>query len=115
VDPVLSAVLFQPRTCALRAPTVFSARIKGIRAENAVSVNNKESVGFLCKIADSARMVFIRAESAIRADGFLSAQRRNPATTAGGDLSRRVLYTASKTVQWIFVLTLVLTLVLTQG
>jgi len=63
---------------AARANRVF-ARIKRIRAENAVSVNN--SVGFLFKIADSARMVFIRAESAIRADGFSSAQHRSPAIT----------------------------------
>jgi hypothetical protein len=28
----------------------------------------------LCKIADCARMVFIRVQSAIRADGLLSAQ-----------------------------------------
>jgi hypothetical protein len=61
---------------AARANRVF-ARIKGIRAENAVSVNNKDSVGFLYKIPDAARMVFIRAASGIRADGFSSAQLRN--------------------------------------
>jgi len=67
---------------AARANRVF-ARIKGIRAENAVSVNNKGSVGVLYEIVDSARMVFIRAESTICADGFSSAQHRNPATTEG--------------------------------
>jgi len=64
---------------AARANRVF-ARIKGIRAENAVSVN--DSVRFLYKIPDSARMVFIREESGIRADGFSSAQHRNSATGA---------------------------------
>jgi hypothetical protein len=36
--------------------------------------SNKGMGLFLYKIAVSARMVFIRAETAIRADGFLSAQ-----------------------------------------
>jgi len=38
-------------TCALRAPTSFSAMINGIRAENEVLVNNKDSVGRSCEIA----------------------------------------------------------------
>jgi hypothetical protein len=44
--------------CALRAPTVFSARIKTIRAENTVMDKNKDSAGVLYKIADCARMCF---------------------------------------------------------
>jgi hypothetical protein len=46
------------RTCALRAPTAFSARIKGIRAEKAVTLNPKRTAGVLSKIADCARMAF---------------------------------------------------------
>jgi len=42
----------------LRARTVFSARIRSIRAENTVSVNNKDGVGFLYEITDCVRMVF---------------------------------------------------------
>ena len=80
---VINAVACRNQTCALRAPTAFSARINGIRAENAVMVNHKDSVGFLYEIAESARMVFIRADSAIRADGFSSAQYRRSARTAG--------------------------------
>ena len=34
------------RSCALRAPTALSARIKGIRAETAVMINNKRGFGF---------------------------------------------------------------------
>jgi hypothetical protein len=33
------------KTCALRAPTVFSVRIKGIRTENTVMVKGKDSTG----------------------------------------------------------------------
>ncbi len=43
---VLSPVSCHQRTCALRAPTAFSARINGIRAENAVTVNSRDLVGF---------------------------------------------------------------------
>ena len=39
------------KTCALRAPTSFSGRINGIRAENEVLINNKDSVGHSCEIA----------------------------------------------------------------
>jgi len=46
------------RTCALRAPTVFSVRIKDIRTENTVTVNNKDGAGFLYKIFDCVRMAF---------------------------------------------------------
>jgi len=55
---VISVVACREQTCALRAPTVFSARIKGIRAENTVLINNKNDSGVLYKIADCARMAF---------------------------------------------------------
>jgi hypothetical protein len=42
--------------CALRAPTVFSVRIKGIRTENTVMDKNEGSAGVLYKIVDCARM-----------------------------------------------------------
>jgi len=71
-------------TCALRARTVFSARINGIRTENTVSVNGKD--GFLGFVQDHRLRtdgVFIRAQSVIRADGFSSAQvLRKPARCA---------------------------------
>jgi hypothetical protein len=41
-----------------RAPTAFSARIKNIRPENAVSVSTKDGIGVLFKIADCARTAF---------------------------------------------------------
>ena len=45
---------------------------------------NKDSLGLLLyKIVDCERMVFIRSQSTIRADGFSSAQHRNSATTGG--------------------------------
>jgi len=50
--------------CALRAPTMISARIKTIRAEITV-------------------MQLLRNNCHIRADGFSSAQFRNSATTGG--------------------------------
>jgi hypothetical protein len=53
---------------------VFSARIKGIRAENTVIVNTTDSVGGLSEIGNCARMVSIRAQLPIRADGAPSAQ-----------------------------------------
>jgi hypothetical protein len=37
------------RSCALRAPTVFSARIKTIRAENTVMNKSKDGVGIYSK------------------------------------------------------------------
>jgi hypothetical protein len=50
------------RICALRAPTVFSARMKSISAqENTVMLKSKDSVGFLYKIADSVRVCFSSA------------------------------------------------------
>jgi len=46
-------------TCALRAPTVFSGRIKAIRPENTVPDKIKDSAGVLYKIVDCARMRFL--------------------------------------------------------
>jgi len=58
----------------LRAPTIFLARIKDIRPKNTVLVKGKDGIGVLYEIADCARMVYIRVQSAIRADGTPSAQ-----------------------------------------
>jgi len=46
------------KTCALRAPTAFSARTNDIRAENAVSVDGKSGSWSLFKIVDCAGMAF---------------------------------------------------------
>ena len=62
------------RRCALRARTVFPARIDGIRAGNTVLTYKKNGSWVLYKIVDCARMVSIRAQSTIRADGTPSAQ-----------------------------------------
>jgi len=72
---------------------LFLVRIKSIRTKNKVSVNNKDSVGFLYKIADCERMVFIRARSAIRADVFSSAQHSHSTKTGAGDLGRHIGFT----------------------
>jgi len=46
----------------LRAPTVLLVRIKTIRTNNTVLVKGNNDMGlFFYKIADYARMVFIRA------------------------------------------------------
>jgi hypothetical protein len=56
---VLNAVACDEQTYALRAPTVFSVRIKSIRTENTVLVRSKDGLGLLLsKIADCARMDF---------------------------------------------------------
>jgi len=48
--------------CALRAPTVFSARIKTIRAENTVLDKSKHGLElFLSKIAEYLRIGFSSA------------------------------------------------------
>jgi hypothetical protein len=62
---------------------VFLARRKTIRTKNTVIDKSNHSAGILYQIADCARMVFIRAQSTIRADAFTSAQLRNPATVEG--------------------------------
>jgi hypothetical protein len=42
-----------PKTCALRAPTVFSVRTKAVRTENAVIDKCKNGVGLsIYQIAD---------------------------------------------------------------
>jgi hypothetical protein len=87
----LNTVAGHERTCALRAPTAFLARIKDIRARNAVSVNNRESMGFVFKIADPARMVFIRAESAIRADGVRPRKALHGRPVAAHTISRATI------------------------
>jgi len=64
------------KTCARRAPTAFSARINGIRAENAVLVNSRNLVGFYprssishgwlfhpCEIDDPRGRLLVRATS----------------------------------------------------
>jgi hypothetical protein len=51
--------------------------MKNIRTENPVTDNGTDGVAFSYEIVDSARIVFIRAESAIGADGFSFAQHRN--------------------------------------
>jgi hypothetical protein len=67
---------------AVRANRVFCTDMKRIRTENTVSDNGNNGFGLLLsKIVDCARMIFIRAQSTIRADGFAFAQ--NPGFTAG--------------------------------
>jgi hypothetical protein len=67
--------------CALRAPTFLSVRIKTIRTEKTVTEQNKDSAGFFTRSPIAYGRFFFRAQSAIRADGFSSAQQRNSATT----------------------------------
>jgi len=54
----MNGLAWRQWSCALRAPTAFSARIKDIRAENAVLINNKNGSGVLYKITDCVRMAF---------------------------------------------------------
>ncbi len=54
----LDAVARGEWTCALRAPTGFSVRIKNIRTENPDMEKNKDSAGVLYKIIDRARTAF---------------------------------------------------------
>jgi hypothetical protein len=74
---------------AARANRVFCADEKCIRTENTVLVNTKRSAGVIQDRRLRTDGLFIRAQSAIRADGFRSAQHRNSATM-GRDLSRHV-------------------------
>ena len=55
-DPGAGLPLAAGCACALRAPTVSSARIKTIRAENTVMDKNKDRAGVLYKIVDCTRM-----------------------------------------------------------
>jgi hypothetical protein len=60
----MNAVACRKWNCALRAPTAFSARIKDIRTENAVTIDNKNGAGFL--LSDHRLRTdgsFIRAQS----------------------------------------------------
>jgi hypothetical protein len=65
---------------AARANRVFCADEKRIRTENTVMVNTKHSAAGIQDRQLRADVLFIRAQSAIRADGFSSAQYRNSAT-----------------------------------
>ncbi|TAK71619.1 MAG: hypothetical protein EPO19_04050 [Betaproteobacteria bacterium] len=67
---VLNTAAGRAQTSALRAPTVFWTKTKTVW-------------GFIQDRRLRADVLFIRAQSAIRADGFSSAQQRNSATTAG--------------------------------
>jgi len=66
---------------AARANRVFRADEKRIRTENTVMDKSKDSAGVSYKIADCDDVLFIRAQSTIRADGFSSAQYRNSAVS----------------------------------
>jgi hypothetical protein len=61
--------------CALRAPTAFSGRMISIRPENAVMDESKPAYGcFNSRSLIAHGRLFVRAQSAIRADGPPSAQ-----------------------------------------
>jgi len=67
---------------ATRANRDFYTDEKRILIEITVMVRSKDGLGvLLSKIVDCADVLFIRAQSMIRADGFSSAQHRNRATT----------------------------------
>jgi len=55
---VLDSAGRDERTCALRAPTVFSARMKSVSAQKTRFWLNLERCGALYKIVDCARMDF---------------------------------------------------------
>ncbi|MBI5909813.1 MAG: hypothetical protein HY848_07665 [Betaproteobacteria bacterium] len=67
---------------AARANRVFCTDKTHIRTENAVMDKNNKGLGvaFIQDRRLRADVLFIRAQSAIRADGFSSAQNRNSAT-----------------------------------
>jgi hypothetical protein len=80
------------RRCALaRANRVFCTDKKRIRTENTVmdKINSGLWVGFIQDRRLRADVLFIRAQSTIRADGFSSAQNRNFSATAA------TIYTAT--------------------
>jgi len=68
---------------AARANRVFRADEKRIRTKNTVMIKTRTALGFHQDRRLCADVLFIRAQSAIRADGFSSAQNRNSATTEG--------------------------------
>jgi hypothetical protein len=45
----MNVLAWRQWSCALRAPTAFSARINGIRAVNTVLVNSKDGIGFYAR------------------------------------------------------------------
>ena len=72
------------RTCALRAPTVFSVRMKSTSAQKTrLWLTPNRAWGFIQDRRLRADVLFIRTQSVIRADVFSSAQNRNSATTMG--------------------------------
>jgi hypothetical protein len=64
---------------AARANRVFRADEKRIRPENTVLVNTRHGLGFIQDRRLRADVLFIRAQSVIRADSFSSAQCRGSA------------------------------------
>jgi hypothetical protein len=80
------------KTCALRAPTVFSGRIKTIRPENTVMNKSKNDIGlFLSKIVDCARMALssVRNKRSARTV-FRPRSMRKPEADAERDSRRHV-------------------------
>jgi hypothetical protein len=67
---------------AARANRVFRTDKKRIRTENTVLIKDKDGMGFIRDRRLRADVLFIRAQSTIRADGFSSAQHRKLGTTA---------------------------------
>jgi len=87
---------------AARANRVFCADEKRIRTENTVIVNSKgRRRGFIQDRRLGADVLFIRAQSAIRADGFSSAQLRAYATTGGLSASLRQFLTGIKAAAYV--------------
>jgi hypothetical protein len=82
---VLSAVACDENLRAARANRVFRTDEKRISAENAVmnKSNNAPGSGFIQDRRLRADVLFVRTQSTIRADGFSSAQHRNPAIAEG--------------------------------
>jgi len=80
---VANTVACDERLCALRAPTVFLVRIKTIRTKNTVMDKIRTVLGFIQDHRLRTDGFIIRTQSMIRADGFSSAQHRNPAAKGG--------------------------------
>jgi len=92
IDEVLNTVrMARADLRATRANRVFCTDEKHIGTENTVMVNTKtRRGGFIQDRRLRTDVLFIRAQSTIRADGFSSAQYRNSATMCGRDLGRYV-------------------------
>jgi hypothetical protein len=72
---VLNIVACRARICALRAPTVLSARMKSVSARKTrLWLTPDTAWGFIQDRRLRADVLFIRTQSGIRADGFSSAQ-----------------------------------------